>query len=231
MDAFDSAVDTALRALVSSFQTPALVLLLVLAAAVVIALGALVAEYILERRHFTVFLPRLVDELRAESDDTRGVIERSGLLLRQKRALIELTRHPDITPEMRESLAVGLEYDERRRYDTAVKCTDLLAKIAPMLGLLCTLVPLGPGIVALGQADTATLSEALVTAFDSTSLGLVIGALALVVSAVHNRWYKDYMVCFDACMECVLETEKLRGAAGAGQAEEAEPACEGGDAR
>lgn len=37
-----------------------------------------------------------------------------------------------------------------------------------MLGLLGTLIPLGPGIIALGQGDTQTLSTSLLTAFDTT---------------------------------------------------------------
>lgn len=233
MEAFEDGVSSALRSVVASLEVPAIIVLLLLAAIVIVMLGALIAEYFVERRHFKVYLPRLVDELKAHADDPRRVIEDSGMLLRQKQRLIEVTRHPEVTPEMRESLAVGLEYEERRRYDNSVKFSDLLAKIAPMLGLLNTLIPLGPGVVALGQADTSTLSAALLTAFDATSLGLVVGALALVISYVHKRWYKDYMVAFDACMECLLETEKARAeklAAGEGKggAEAAAPSGEGG---
>ena len=35
----------------------------------------------------------------------------------------------------------------------------MIAKLGPMFGLLGPLIPLGPGIVALGQGDTVTLSE------------------------------------------------------------------------
>ena len=172
-------------------------------------------EYFSERRHFNVALPKLVDDLRASgnmtSEDTRSVILSSGLLARQKRLLCELTCHPDVTPEMRESLAVGLEFKEQRRYDGTVKITDVAARVAPLLGLLGTLIPLGPGIMALGSGDTETLSASLLTAFDTTSLGLIIAGFCVVMSAVRKRWYKEYMVNFDAAMECVLEVEKNRG--------------------
>lgn len=210
MEAFSNSVSVSMRAIVASCETPALVVLIVVVAIVIVCLGSLIAEFFIERRHFRVFLPKLVDELKASEDDPRGVIEKSGLLLRQKQYLIELTRHRSITDEMRESLAVALEYRERRRYDGLVKVTDVLAKISPMLGLLCTLIPLGPGVVALGTGDTETLSSALLTAFDATSMGLISGVFAMLVSAIRTRWYKDYMVSFDACMECVLETEKSR---------------------
>ena len=55
-------------------------------------------------------------------------------------------------------------------------------QLGPILGLLGTLIPLGPGLAALGSGDIVTLAEALTVAFDTTVTGLVIGALAYLVS-------------------------------------------------
>lgn len=208
MEAFDEAVSTVLRSIVGVCETPVIVLLLVALLATIVLLGSLLGEYFTEHRHFKVFLPKLVDDLKEAPADTADILKKSGLLLRQKRFLIELTRHPELTDAMRESLAVGLEYKERRRYDNTVKITDVLSRIAPMLGLLGTLIPLGPGIMALGSGDAETLSASLLTAFDTTSLGLIIAGVCMIISAVRKSWYKDYMVSFDAIMECVLEVEK-----------------------
>lgn len=214
MEEFQSLTSTAMRDLVSVCVTPVVVLLLLAVVFAACCLAWLIAEYFTERRHFKVFLPRLVDDLRASVDksvaSSQDVIKKSGLLLRQKRYLLELTLHPAITANMRESMAVDVEYRERRHYDGIVKITDLLARIAPMLGLLGTLIPLGPGIMALGSGDTETLSQSLLTAFDTTSLGLIAACFALLISAIRKRWYKDYLTSFDAAMECVLEVEKLR---------------------
>jgi biopolymer transport protein ExbB/TolQ len=77
-----------------------------------------------------------------------------------------------------------------------------------MFGLMGTLIPLGPGIIALGQGDTQTLSNSLLTAFDTTVAGLASAAVASVVSMVRRSWYKDYMSMLETVAECVLETEK-----------------------
>ena len=61
---------------------------------------------------------------------------------------------------------------------------ELLARLAPMFGLLGTLIPLGPGIIALGQGDTQTLSPSLLTAFDTTIAGLSAAAVCLVVTSL-----------------------------------------------
>lgn len=208
MEAFSNTVSASMRTIVGACEIPVILLLLVGVVFALGCLGSLLSEYFSEHKHFRVFLPKLVDELKAHPNDPAEVIKQSGLLMRQKRYLIELTKHPQISDPMRESLAVGLEHQERRRYEGVVKVTDLASRIAPMLGLLGTLIPLGPGIVAMGTGDITTLSSSLLTAFDTTALGLMVAGVAMIVSAVRKRWYKDYMVAFDAIMECVLEIEK-----------------------
>ena len=113
----------------------------------------------------------------------------------------------DLTPAMRESLAAQLLFKERTHYDGLVKLSDLVARLGPMFGLLGTLIPLGPGIIALGRGDTFTLSQSLLTAFDTTIAGLIAAAVAFVVSAVRRKWYDTYMADLELVMECVLEVE------------------------
>ena len=68
---------------------------------------------------------------------------------------------------------------------------DLLARIPPMLGLMATIIPLGPGLAALGQGNPAQLASAVTVAFDATVLGLVAGIGGLVVGKLRRRWYEE----------------------------------------
>ncbi len=70
-----------------------------------------------------------------------------------------------------------------------IERADLLARIGPILGLMGTLIPLGPGLAALGQGDLATLAQAVITAFDTTVLGLLAGLVGFVVGRLRRRWY------------------------------------------
>jgi biopolymer transport protein ExbB/TolQ len=74
-----------------------------------------------------------------------------------------------------------------------------------MAGLLGTLIPLGPGIIALGQGDTYTLSASLLTAFDTTIAGLAAAGVCLVVHSVRSRWYAAYMSDLETLADCVTE--------------------------
>lgn len=201
-----------LRAVSSALEVPVVIVLILFLLAAAVLTGWVIAEFFTERRHLKVALPQLLEDLRTAddraADDRAAVIEASGLLRRQKDALLELLNHPDFNGEMRETLAVRLLEQEQDRYDRIVKLSELLARLAPMFGLLGTLIPLGPGIIALGQGDTYTLSTSLLTAFDTTVAGLVAAAFATVISTVRRGWYREYTSILEAAAEMLLETEK-----------------------
>jgi biopolymer transport protein ExbB/TolQ len=67
----------------------------------------------------------------------------------------------------------------------------VLIRVGPMLGLMGTLIPLGPALVALSSGNIAELSSNLIVAFSSTVVGLLIGAIAMVINTVNRRWYKQ----------------------------------------
>ena len=196
-----------LRAVAGAMHYPVIILLILFLLAALALLGWLLAEYFTERRHMNVALPALLEAMQ-HTDDLNACIEQSGLLRRQKDALIELAAHPDFSPELREALAVRLLDAEQERYDRIVRFSELVARLAPMFGLLGTLIPLGPGIIALGQGDTFTLSSSLLTAFDTTIAGLLAAAVATVVSSLRKSWYKEYMSVLEVLSQCILDRAK-----------------------
>ena len=194
-----------LRTISSGLRIPVILILLLLAAITIIVLGTLIAEVFGERLRLKANLPRLVDDVKDENNDLNEVINNSGLLLRQKNILLELNSHPELTANMREALARRLIYEEQSHYEKITKITDMVAKLGPILGLLGTLIPLGPGLIALGQGDTYTLSQSLLTAFDTTVTGLAVAAVAFVISAIRKTWYDNYMTAVEAISECILD--------------------------
>ena len=197
-----------LRAMASSLATPVVAILLALLLGAVMLLGWVIAEYFYERRYLKVKLPRLLDELRSGAGSMKQIISNSGLLKSQKSIIIELTLHPEFNETMLEALAVRLIEQEQAKYDRILRYSELIARLGPMVGLLGTLIPLGPGILALGQGDTFALSAALLTAFDTTIAGLSAAAVSTVISTVRRAWYKDYMSLLEALASCVLELLK-----------------------
>lgn len=203
-----SYVSDAMRGICSSLQTPVIVILLIILGVTLIILGSLIVELIAERRYLKVWMPQLVDEIKNPELSTTDCIKNSGLLKRQKYVLLELTDHKNLTDTMREALALRLLDELKGRYDVIVKLSDLIVKLGPVFGLMGTLIPLGPGILALGQGDTYTLSQSLLTAFDTTVIGLISAAIATVISTVRRKWYNNDISIMETLIECVLEVEK-----------------------
>jgi biopolymer transport protein ExbB/TolQ len=63
----------------------------------------------------------------------------------------------------------------------------VLVRIGPCLGLAATLIPLGPGLAALGQGDLGMLSSQLIVSFSATVVGLAIGGVGYVLSVYLAR--------------------------------------------
>lgn len=205
---FSDAVKEVLRAVSGALQIPTIVILLILIAVTVIMLGSIIGEFFTERKQLKIKIPILIDDLQGKSSqEMADVIEASGLLKRQKKAIGELLTRGRMPEAEREALARQLIFEEQSHYDRISRITDLVARIAPMFGLMGTLIPLGPGLIALGQGDTRTLSSSLLIAFDTTVAGLISAAVSYVISSIRNRWYEEYMVNLETVMECILEEQ------------------------
>ena len=208
-----STLESMLHAISTAARTPVIIILIAFIVFAIFSVGWLIGEALGERRKIHYRLSKLLDTIKAQSDDLPACINASGLFKRQKKILIELTEHPQFDKEMLESMADNLLEDEQAHYDRILSSTNLVAKLAPMLGLLGTLIPLGPGIIALGQGDTLTLSQSMLTAFDTTIAGLIAAGICLVVTTIRKRWYDKYMSDLETLVDCVagLEIEKTMG--------------------
>jgi hypothetical protein len=82
-----------------------------------------------------------------------------------------------------------IERRARKRLERA----DLIARIGPMLGLMGTLIPLGPGLAALGEGNVQILSVAMRVAFDTTVFGLLAGVLGFGLGRLRRRWYDELL--------------------------------------
>jgi biopolymer transport protein ExbB/TolQ len=78
-----------------------------------------------------------------------------------------------------------------RRAHRRIERADILTRTAPMLGLMATLISLGPGLTALSNGSLGQLAAAMLTAFDTTVLGLAAGIVGFVIGRLRRRWYDE----------------------------------------
>ena len=68
-----------------------------------------------------------------------------------------------------------------------------LARLGPMLGLMGTLIPMGPALVGLSVGDVASMASNMQVAFSTTVIGIFVGAVGYITQQVKQRWYADDM--------------------------------------
>lgn len=75
--------------------------------------------------------------------------------------------------------------------------TRILVRAGPALGLMGTLIPLAPGLAALGHGDVATLATDLRTAFAATTIGLLVGTVAFALTLTRTRMYTEDLTALE----------------------------------
>ena len=85
---------------------------------------------------------------------------------------------------------------------------DRLVKTGPALGLMGTLIPLGPALLGLAQGDLETLATNLVVAFSTTVVGLTVALISSFVLTRQKRRFRRDVVFLNFALDRLSETAK-----------------------
>lgn len=66
---------------------------------------------------------------------------------------------------------------------------NMLIKFGPMLGLMGTLIPMGPALVGLAGGDIVSMAYNMQVAFATTVVGMAVAAIGLVTLQTNKRFY------------------------------------------
>lgn len=64
----------------------------------------------------------------------------------------------------------------------------MVSRVAPMLGLIATMIPMGPALLALGSGDAASVGQNMVVAFAAVILALAGASISFFLLTVRRRW-------------------------------------------
>jgi biopolymer transport protein ExbB/TolQ len=190
-----------------SLTIPVLVILLIIVIISIITLGGLISEYTSRRKVPVGRIRDLIYEINsaASVDALKSVIEDAEIPKSQKKVLTEIASSSALDINSREALARKLVEFEEEKIDQRLQKTDIITRVGPTLGLMGTLIPMGPGLAALGAGDVNTLAESLTLAFNTTIVGIGSGALCYVISKIRSGWYDRYLSDLDALSDAVLD--------------------------
>ena len=205
VDASAGILTYVLDTLSQSLQIPVIIFLLIFAVGAIVLLGGLIREYMHRKTISDAEMRDLIDAINKSGDKSQilNVVSSSNIPNSQKTVLREIVES-DWDNESRVGLAKKLISSREKRLEKRLSYTDIITRIGPTLGLMGTLIPMGPGLAALGTGDVVTLSNAIIVAFDTTVVGIGSGALAYVISKIRRRWYGEYINNIDVLTDVVL---------------------------
>ena len=89
--------------------------------------------------------------------------------------------------------------------DKDLAISKTLTKMGPMLGLMGTLIPMGPALVGLSTGDIASMAYNMQVAFATTVVGLFSSAIGFITQQVKQRWYLQDMTNLEFLSELLTE--------------------------
>ncbi len=69
-----------------------------------------------------------------------------------------------------------------------------ITRVAPMMGLIATMIPMGPALQSLADGNVQSISENLIVAFAAIIFSLISASLTFWVASVKKRWMAQELI-------------------------------------
>lgn len=203
----DAFISAAMDTISQSLTIPVLIILLIIVVASLFLLGEIIAEYFKNKPVKVSEIYDLIFQIANASsiEHLQIIVNQSGIPDTQKRILTKISDTHSMKKTSREAAARRLVEMEEEHIDKNLNKTDIITRIGPTLGLMGTLIPMGPGLAALGAGDINTLATSLTLAFNTTIVGIGSGALCYVLGKIRKSRYDRYLADLDALTDAVLD--------------------------
>lgn len=183
---------------------PVIVLLIILFCRALLLAGSFYGQYMSIRKTEAL----LRNELGKLTSETVG--ELNSKLPEKSRSLVIMYMRQVLdtrdTPAQVQRLLANFEIAADK--DLAISKT--LTKLGPILGLMGTLIPMGPALAGLASGDIASMAYNMQIAFATTVVGLVAGAVGFLTQQVKQRWYLQDMTNLEFIAELLNENRTTK---------------------
>lgn len=178
---------------------PVIVLLIVLFGRALLLIGNFYGQYLsirktetLLRNELNTLTPATVEELATKLPE-----KSSSLVIFYIRQVLEAKGSPAQIQRLLANFEIAADKD--------LAISKTLTKLGPILGLMGTLIPMGPALAGLASGDIASMAYNMQIAFATTVVGLVAGAIGFLTQQVKQRWYLQDMTNLEFLSELLNE--------------------------
>ena len=183
---------------------PDIVLLIVLFGRALLLVGSFYGQYLsirkteaLLRNELNALTPATVMELADKLPE-----KSSSLVISYIRQVLQAHESPAQIQRLLANFEIAADKD--------LAISKTLTKLGPILGLMGTLIPMGPALAGLASGDIASMAYNMQIAFATTVVGLVAGAVGFLTQQVKQRWYLQDMTILEFLSELLNEKRAAR---------------------
>lgn len=180
---------------------PVIVLLIFFFVRALILIGAFFGQYLNQKRTATKFYDRI-------KDLTSATLPEFTASLPETPASITMAYAKKIIGERGNNAKIELllaEYEIEA--DKNISTSKVLTKMGPILGLMGTLIPMGPALVGLASGDIASMAYNMQVAFATTVVGLVVSGIGFLTQQVKGRWAISNLTILEYLADVVKQSE------------------------
>ena len=178
---------------------PVIVLLILFFLRALLLIGSFFGQYLTMRKNER-FLKEKMDSLTAD-----GIAEFENSLPEKSNSLVMIYLHKIINSKNSPAHIQRLVSDFEVAADKDLGISKTMTKMGPMLGLMGTLIPMGPALVGLAAGDIASMAYNMQVAFATTVVGLFVSATGFVTQQIKQRWYLQDMINLEFYTELLKE--------------------------
>ena len=178
---------------------PVIVLLILFFIRALLLIGSFFGQY-LSMRKTERFLKVEMDQLTAEGLEAfkaKLPAKENSLVMAYLKRIISTQQSPAHVQKLLADFEVDADKD--------LATSKTMTKMGPMLGLMGTLIPMGPALAGLASGDIASMAYNMQVAFATTVVGLFISATGFVTQQIKQRWYLQDMINLEFFTELLKE--------------------------
>ena len=183
---------------------PDIVLLIVLFGRALLLVGSFYGQYLsirkteaLLRNELNALTPATVMELADKLPE-----KSSSLVISYIRQVLQAHESPAQIQRLLANFEIAADKD--------LAISKTRTTLGPILGLMGTLIPMGPALAGLASGDIASMAYNMQIAFATTVVGLVAGAVGFLTQQVKQRWYLQDMTNLEFLSELLNEKRAAR---------------------
>ena len=177
---------------------PDIVLLIFLFFLALLLVGSFFGQYLSIRKTDKMLREQLETLRMTNIDDFENKLpESKSLVVTYMRKILQAKEYPAVVQRLLANFEIEADKD--------LATSKTLTKLGPILGLMGTLIPMGPALVGLSTGDIGSMAYNMQVAFATTVIGLVAGAVGFLTQQVKQRWYLQDMTNLEFVAELLNE--------------------------